>query len=79
MYNFTNPQNRLALVIADAIQRSSCNVGECIQVLTTHLAGLIGRHAPNDLEIERFGAVIGEDIIRQAHAFNKTSDILPKE
>lgn len=59
MYEFSKDQSKLASTIAVELEKSGCNVGESIQVLTVHLAGLLGRHAPNVVEIERFGAVLG--------------------
>lgn len=77
MYEFSKNQSKLASTIAVELEKSGCNVGECIQVLTVHLAGILGRHAPNVVEIERCGAVLGEEITRSAIKLHNLSDIVP--
>ena len=53
MKDFTNNQSKLALKLASELEKSGCTVGECVQVLAEHTGAIIGRHAPDIVEIER--------------------------
>lgn len=75
MKDFTNNQSKLALKLAKELGRSGCNVGECIQVLAEHTAALIGRHAPNSIEIECYCANLFESVKDAARYYHLNSDL----
>ena len=78
MRNFTKNQTKLALTIASELEKSGCNVGECVQVLAEHTGALIGRHAPNIVEIVRYCAALFDTIKQAAIFYNHNSDIPQK-
>lgn len=75
MKNFTNNQSKLALKLATELEKSGCNVGECIQVLAEQTGALIGLHAPDVVEIERYCDALFETIKQAAICFHNNSDI----
>lgn len=75
MKDFTNNQSKLALKLATELEKSGCNVGECIQVLAEHTGALIGRHAPNTVEIERYCDALFDTIKQAARYYHLNSDI----
>lgn len=77
MNKFTKDQSKLAATITAELQKSGCDVGQCIQVLSLHLAGLIGVHAPSVVDIQRFCVALGKEITQRAIAFHNEPDIVP--
>lgn len=75
MKDFTNNQSKLALKLASELEKSGCNVGECIQVLAEHTGALIGRHAPNIVEIERYCDAMFDSIKQAARHYHLISDV----
>ena len=75
MKDFTNNQSKLALKLAKELENSGCNVGECIQVLAEHTGALIGRHAPDIVEIERYCDALFDTIKQAAIYYHHNSDI----
>lgn len=78
MKDFTNNQSKLALKLATELEKSGCNVGECIQVLAEHTGALIGRHAPDIVEIERYCDALFDTIKQAAIYYHHNSDIQHK-
>ena len=75
MKNFTRNQTKLALTIASELEKSGCNVGECVQVLAEHTGALIGLHAPNIVEIERYCDALFDTIKQAAIYYHHNLDI----
>lgn len=75
MRNFTKNQTKLALKLASELEKSGCNVGECVQVLAEHTGALIGRHAPDIVEIERYCDALFDTIKQAARYYYQNSDI----
>lgn len=76
--DYTKNQQKLALRIATEIERSGCNVGECLQVLVEHTGALIGRHTPNDVEIARYCSALTGVVREAARFYHSHSDIHPQ-
>lgn len=75
MKDFTKKQSKLAFKLANEIERSGCSVGECIEVLAEHTGALIGRHAPNSVEIARYCSALFETISQAARYYHLNSDL----
>lgn len=66
------------LKLASELENSGCNVGECVQVLAEHTGALIGRHAPDIVEIERYCNALFDTIKQAARYYHNISDVLHK-
>ena len=71
----TEKKRMLAIAIAEYIESSGCNISECISVLAVHIAGLIGRNAPNIDEVERYCAKTSNTIAACARDIHEESHI----
>lgn len=78
MKDFAKNQSKLALKLATEIEKSGCNVGECVQVLAEHTGAIIGLHAPDIVEIERYCSALFDTIKQAAIYYHHNSDINPK-
>lgn len=78
MQEFSNAQWKLATAIAHDIEHSGCNVGEALQILAEHTGALIGRYAPNEVEIARYCTAMAGAVEASARCYHSQSDIHPQ-
>lgn len=77
MAKLNKQQFKLAEAIAKSIMHSGCNIQDAVIVLAENIAGLLGRHAPDQEQLIIALAEVNRQINLAAGEYYHQSDIFP--